>query len=305
MEEEKNRFYAKTMLHIAVILFGFTAIIGKLTDINALALIWWRMVIAISIFIIYFKFIKYNYLNITRKNILYLILIGFLIAVHWIGFYGSVKLSHVSVTLTCLSLTILFTSIFEPLILKSNFKPREIIISLLILPLMYWLIGGVKEFNMLGFLLGVMAAFFAALFSIYNKKYVASIKAELISFYEFIGVFIFMTPILIYYVMKDGYQVHSIFDWKNFFLIFVLAVLCTNFAFLISVNSLKRLSAFEANLIVGLEPVYGIILAYIFLHENEYLSFRFYIASILIFILIFIHPVIGQKNAVKHETKII
>ncbi len=225
-----------------------------------------------------------------------LLVVGFIIAIHWYCFYGAVKLSHVSVALMCMSLTTLFTSLFEPLILKKPFDKLDFLISLLFIPLMYWLIDGVKDFNLTGFVVGVFAALFAAVFSLYNKGFVENgMDTYTLSFYEFIGVFIFCTPLALYYFYKDGFMAHAPTSSSDIVYIAALAILCTNLAFLLAVNSLKKIPIFDANLIVGLEPVYGIILSFLFFKENKFLNINFYLAATFIFILIFIHPYLKSK----------
>jgi drug/metabolite transporter (DMT)-like permease len=294
--ESNNLLKAKVELHIAVLLFGFTAILGKALTLNTFTLVWWRMVFAIVFFIGYFYFKKRNLIQILSQIPTKFIGVGFIIGIHWYCFYGAVKLSHVSVALMCMSLTTLFTTLLEPLILKKKFDKIDFLISLIFVPLMYWLIDGVKDFNLIGFIIGVLAALFASIFSLYNKGFVDDkMDTTLLSFYEFIGVFIFCTPLAIYYFLNDGLLYHTPTSSLDLICILALSILCTNLAFLLCVNSLKQIPIFDANLIVGLEPVYGIALSFVFFKENQYLNVNFYLASLFIFALIFLHPIIKQK----------
>lgn len=277
-------------------LFGFTAILGKLLTLNTFVLVWWRMVIALVFFIGLFMYKKINVIHLLKAIPLKLLGVGFIIAIHWYCFYGAVKLSHVSVALMCMSLTTLFTSIFEPVVLRRPFDKLDFIISLLFIPLMYWLIDGVKDFNLTGFVVGVLAALFAAVFSLFNKKYMSQgMDTYKLSFYEFIGVFIFCTPLALYYFYKDGFLAHTPTSGMDIASILALAILCTNLAFLLCVNSLKKIPVFDANLIVGLEPIYGILLSFLFFKENNYLNINFYLAATFIFLLIFAHPYLKLK----------
>ncbi len=294
--EQSSNLSAYLKLHIAVILYGVTAILGKAITLNTFMLVWWRMVIAIAFFLIFFLLKGKTISTIFKDISLKIVGVGFIIGIHWYCFYGAVKLSHVSVALMCMSLTTLFTSMLEPLILKNKFDKVDFFISLLFIPLMYWLIDGVKDFNLMGFIIGVFAALFAAVFSLYNKSLVKeNIDASMLSLYEFIGVLAFCTPLACYYFYKDGVVAHSPISIMDIGCITILAIVCTNLAYLISMQALKKVEVFQANLIVGLEPVYGIMLSFIFFKENKYLSINFYLAAIFIFILSFMHPYIKRK----------
>jgi drug/metabolite transporter (DMT)-like permease len=241
---------------------------------------------------------KKSILNIKKSLIKNYIAIGLVIGIHWYCFYGAVKLSHVSVALMCMALTTFFTTILEPIMLKTTFNKTNFIISILIIPLMYWMINGVKDLNILGFIVGIAAALFAAIFSILNKTMVTKdIDEELMAFYEFIGVLIFCMPMAIYLFIQDGLIAHSPIDLKNLGLIVCLSLLCTNLAFLVSLFSLKKLSIFESNLIIGLEPVYGILIAYFILDESQYLNLNFYLSAFLILLLIILNPTINRIMA--------
>lgn len=165
-----------------------------------------------------------------------------------------------------------------------------------VIPLMILIVNGVQNFSMPGFLLGILSALFGALFSILNKKYISSINVNLISFYEFLGVLIFITPFFIYDIYNYNSEFTLISDYKNLILILVLSVLCTNFAYYVAVKSLEYLPVFRVNLIVSLEPVYGIFLAFVFFNEAKYLNLKFYIGSVLILTMIFIHPYLKVKD---------
>jgi drug/metabolite transporter (DMT)-like permease len=289
-------FNPRFLLHFTVFLYGFTAIIGKLLDLNTFSLVWWRMFFSILFFIPFFIYKKDSALFTNKPLIMKLIGIGMIVGIHWYCFYGSVKISHASVGLICMAMTTMFTTIIEPIIFKKPFHKLNFFISILIIPLMYWLVNGIKNFNFIGFIIGIAAAFFAALFSVLNKNMVnEEVSKEKVSFFEFIGVFIFCTPMMIYLSLKDGFIAHAPFDWKNFGLMMVLSLLCTNLAYVISLFCLKKLSVFETNLIIGLEPVYGIIMAYFLLDEHQYLNINFYLASMLILVLIFLHPWLIRK----------
>ncbi|MBK8701074.1 MAG: DMT family transporter [Saprospiraceae bacterium] len=283
-------FSSKLQLHIAVILFGLTAVLGKAIQLNAIMIVWWRMLISLVVFAVIFSWIKPGFHSITLSAVKKLLGIGCIIALHWFCFYGAVKLSHVSIALMCMSLTPLFTSIIEPMIGGTRTDRFDLIVSMVIIPFVYLMIGGVVDFSIIGFVIGLLAALLAALFSVLNKKIVHEVPPSLISFYEFVGVFLFATPAAIYFYFTDGVAASTPIGISNILLMLTLSVICTNVAFWLSVNALKGASAFEANLIIGLEPVYGILLSFVVFKEHLFLKPIFYAASLVIIAIVFFHP---------------
>ena len=282
------------MLHIAVILFGFTAILGKQISIEAIPLVFWRMVLALVLIAIIRLFSGNSFGNLTKSQKLIFLAIGFLIGIHWFCFYASVKMAHVSVALICMALTPIFTSLIEPIINKSQIDKSDILFSLITIPLIYILIGGIIGFNIGGFIMGVLAAFFAALFSILNKKFVGVTDNNTLMVYEFSGVLLISTC-----VMFAFYGPHDVANWfpyqiSDWIYLLVLSWICTNVAFKLTVQAMKKISVFETNLIIGLEPLYGILLAVVFFKEYQYFTFQFYIAAVLILALVLIYPLKRQ-----------
>lgn len=288
----KARQQSILMLHIAVILFGFTAILGDLIQMKAIYLVWWRVLItSISLAIILLA-IKVSF-SVSRKTLLTFIGIGFLIGIHWLCFYGSVKLSNASFTLICMATTSFFTSIMEPVLFKRKINKLELLIGMLMIPCMYLIVGSDSKYSTFGIVVGLLSAFFAALFTVLNKKYIVGHNTLKVSLYEMIGVFILMSIILPF--MNDVTQ-HIIPGKSDWIYLLILSLVCTSLAWVISLKALKTVSAFESNVIVNLEPVYGIILAILILEEHKELNTNFFIGAAAILIITILFPVLKKRE---------
>ncbi len=288
----KPRIKAYIHLHIAVLLFGFTAILGKLISLSAFSLVWHRMwIAAIGLLLMpgVFKGIK-TIKNKDRKRFLG---IGVLIALHWLTFYGSIKLGgNASLTLACLSTVTLFTAFLEPWFTKSKFNWLELLLGLIIIfgILIIAQIGAAYH-TAIG--VGLLSAFLAALFSTLNKKYIqASYNSLSISFLELSAGWLFLvfcTPFF-----QKGFDQNFSIPPKDVLYLTILAVFCTSIAFALSVMALKELSAFTTNLAINLEPIYGIVLAAILFEENKDLGNSFYTGTGIILAAVFAHPIVKK-----------
>ena len=288
-------------LHIAVILFGFTAILGELIDLSAIAVVWWRVLFASLSFLVLIKIPK-MIRKIGRKQVLIFLAIGILVALHWITFFGSIKISNASISLICLATTSFFTSFLEPLIIRRPFQWYEMFLGIMILPGMILIVNGVDPSYHLGIVVGLCSAILATIFSILNKKYIKKGTPQEITAIELTGVWIFITLIAPFVFM-----VNPEIQWKpsglDLFYLIVLALLCTTLAYVLSMRALQHLSAFASNLVVNLEPVYGIILAIVILKEHKDLDYSFYLGVLVIGIAVFSYPYI-RKRFQKNEPEL-
>ncbi|MGB4844657.1 MAG: DMT family transporter [Ferruginibacter sp.] len=270
---------ALIQLHVAVFLAGFTAILGKLITLNEGLLVWFRLLITVVTLagILYYK---KQLIRIPFKDALKIFGVGIIVALHWVTFYGSVKYANVSVALVCFSATGFFTAFFEPLILKRKISAIEIALGLLAISGIYIIFDFHPQYKM-GIIFGILSAVGSSLFPIYNKKLLLTYTPKILTLYELGGGLIALTVIVPFYVMlfPATYYVPTTTDWLW---LLVLAWLCTVLSFDLQLNALKKISAFTANLTYNLEPVYGIILAFIFFKENENLNNQFYIGVLLI-----------------------
>lgn len=270
---------ALIQLHIAVFLAGFTAILGKLIELNEGLLVWFRLfitVVTLGGILLYRKQLQ----QVPFKDVLKIFGVGVIVAIHWVTFYGSVKYANVSVALVCFSATGFFTAFFEPLILKRKISIIEVGLGLIAISGIYIIFDFHPQYKM-GVIFGIISAVGSSLFPIYNKKLLLTYSPKILTLYELGGGLLALTVLVPFYLVQfpAAYYIPTTSDWLW---LLVLAWLCTVLSFDLQLNALKKISAFTANLTYNLEPVYGIILAFIFFNENENLHREFYIGVLLI-----------------------
>ena len=284
-------------IHIAVLLWGFTAVLGKLITLSTLQLVWWRVLLtSISLTFLLKKFSRIK--KVDKQTKIRIIGIGFLVGLHWLCFYGSVKLSNSSIAVVCMATVSLMTSIIEPLFFKKKIQWKEILLGLMILPGMLLIVN--TNLNWIsGIVVGLIGAFLAAIFSVLNKKAVTTADPLSVTYLEINGVLILTTLILpFYYYFFPTEQ--FIPDGKDFVFLLVLALACTSLPFLLSMMSLRHISTFSSNFILNLEPVYGILLAWLILNENKELSPQFYWGVLLIMGVVFGYSFLTRnRNSLK------
>lgn len=290
MSNSKRQAYIE--LHIAVFLFGFTAILGKWITISAIALVWWRVFLTIGSFAGYKN--SFSQLSKLPKPVLIRFgLIGFIVALHWICFYGSIKLSNASVALICLATTSFMTAILEPIILKNSIKKYELLLGFFILPGMFLIISQIQYSYRMGIWVGLLSALCACIFSVLNKKNIDLAAPIQITLIEMIGAWFMLSlimPFLMIYQPIESWLPASS-DWLP---LIVLALLCTTLAYVLSMRSLRYLSAFASNLAINLEPIYGIILAIVLLQEQKELNTSFYIGVFMILFTVGMYPFLNK-----------
>ena len=288
----KSNFKDYLHLHFIVFIWGFTAVLGKLITIDAIPLVWFRLSIA-SVVLLFFMLLKKVDFKINIKAFILFLIGGFLIGLHWIAFFYAIKISTVSVTLATLATGALFTSILEPIFLKTKFKFYEIILSLLTV------LGIVIIFNVepqygLGIIVALIAAFLSALFAVVNAGFVKDYDARVISFYELLFAVLLISVIILF---NKGFSVEffklSSNDWIY---ILILGSVCTAYALTASTKLLNKISPFTMMLTVNLEPVYGIVLALIVFGNDEKMNPSFYYGAILIFIGVILNGIIKTKQ---------
>jgi drug/metabolite transporter (DMT)-like permease len=281
------------ILHFTVFIWGFTGILGALISIDAVQMVWYRVMIASITLFIYFKASGLN-LSVSRKQFLQFFFTGAIVALHWILFFRAIKVSTVSVTLVCLSSFTLFTAILEPLIKKTAIQLGDIFIGLVIILGIYLIFKFESNYTE-GIILGLSAAVASSLFSIINSNFAQKSDARVIGFYEISGAFFWITV----YRLSDGSLLQerfnlSVSDWVC---LLILGTICTALAYIAGVSVMRTLSAFRVALISNLEPVYGIILAFIFFGHKETMSTGFYLGSALILGAVFLYPVYKKRRS--------
>jgi len=266
-------------LHFAVFLAGFTGILGRLITLNEGWLVWYRLLISsVTMWILFSMAGKLQQVSII--DILKLSGIGFLSALHWVSFYGSIKYANVSVALVCFSATGFFTALFEPFFSRKRINLIEVLLGLVVIAGIYIIFHFDPKYKT-GIILGVICAVLLAIVMILIRQFVKKINSQTILTYQLSGGFITLSLFMPFYLkaFPTSYIFPGFSDWMW---LLVLAWFCSVLAFQFSVTALQKLTAFTVNLSFNLEPVYGILLAFFVYHENKDLSWSFFIGLGLI-----------------------
>lgn len=290
-------------LHIAVFLAGFTGILGRLITLNEGMIVWYRLLFTAVTMWLLFAWLK-RIQKISVKDILKITAVGFIAAMHWVTFYGSIKYANVSVALVCFSAISFFTALLEPLILKKKINWVELLLGLVTLSGIYIIFHFDTQFKT-GIIIGIISAVLASLFPIYNREFLKRINVETMLTWQQTGGFLILSVLLPFYLQK--FPTHSFIPGlENIGWLLVLSWFCSVIAFQLLANALKRLSAFTVNLTYNLEPVYGILLAFAVYHENKYLGKGFYIGFAVIAAALIAHVIIlvrVERKLTNHATK--
>jgi drug/metabolite transporter (DMT)-like permease len=264
---------ALIQLHIAVFLWGFTGVLGRLISLNEGLLVWWRMFLTVATLIV-LRFAQKEFEKIPLKDALRIGGVGALVALHWVAFYGSIKMANVSIALTCMAAGGVFTAIGEPLVFKKKIDWKEVALGVLALVGISLIFHFNPKFKW-GIIVGIISVLIAVVFSIFNKMLVGKFNAKTISLYELGGGWLawtFLLPIYSIFVPAQSFWPQGM-DWLW---LFIIAWFCTVLAVNLSLQALKHISAFTQNLTLNLEPIYGILLAFVIFQENKDLSSGFY-----------------------------
>jgi drug/metabolite transporter (DMT)-like permease len=278
------------ILHFTVFIWGFTSILGELISIAAVQLVWYRVLIALVSLFLYFKFNKTAF-KVSRKTFLQLFFTGALVGGHWILFFASIKVSTVPVTLVCLSSITLFTAIFEPLIKKTRISKLEIIAGLFIICGIFLIFKFETRYTK-GILLGLTSAVCASLFSIINSKQVKRHEAPVIAFYEMSGALFWAS---VYLIFTHGFDHSMLLKNADIGYLLLLGTVCTSLAYVAGVAVMRELSAFRVALITNLEPVYGILMSFLFFGDMNKMTIGFWIGALIILSTIFLFPVAKKQ----------
>ncbi|MBO9619525.1 MAG: DMT family transporter [Niabella sp.] len=280
-------------LHIAVLLAGFTGILGELISLNAGLLVWYRLLItAVTLWVLMSVTGKLE--KIPVKEALKIGGIGFLSAVHWVLFYASIKYGNVSIGLVCLSAVGFFSAILEPLLSRQPIKKEELLLGMCSVFGIYLIFHFDARFK-LGITLGFISSFFAALFPILLKFSMKRTNMQTVLTWQMTGGFITLSAIMPLYLKL--FPVNTLLpSLTDFLWLLVLAWFCSVIAFQFSMNALKKLSAFTVSLSYNLEPLYGILMAFVILKENKTLNQGFYLGFTIISLTLVLHAVLLKRN---------
>lgn len=286
------KFKNQLHLHFLVFIAGFTAILGELISLEAIPLVWYRMLIAGVLMFVFIKIKKIS-LVVPFKTILKFFLAGIVIALHWITFFAAIKVSNISITLAMFSTGAFFASLIEPIFYKRKIIPYEIIFGLLVIAGVFMIMQTEIKY-LLGICLGITSALFSSLFAVINGKFVAHHNASTISFYEFISGVFFISLYIAF--SNDGFDASffklSIDDWLY---LGILASVCTAYAFIASVYVMRYITPYSVVLTYNLEPIYGIFLALLFFPQTEVMPPIFYIGAALIICTVLMNALVKYK----------
>jgi drug/metabolite transporter (DMT)-like permease len=279
-------------LHLLVFIAGFTAILGELISIEAISLVWYRMLIAGILMYLYLRFARIS-TKVSLKVIFKFLIAGVIIALHWITFFASIKAANISIALAMFSTGAFFAALIEPFFFNRKVIWYEILFGIIVVLGVYLIIDSEIKY-LKGILLGISSAFFSSLFAVINGRFVENYRASVISFYEFIGGVLFISSYLFFAETGFSYDffILSSADWIY---LLILASICTAYAFIGSVHVMRLISPYTVVLTYNLEPIYGIVLAILFFGESEIMSTNFYYGAILILLTVLLNGFVKNK----------
>ena len=289
---QKNKLKSLIHFHFIVFVFGFTAILGSLISVDSLKLVWYRMLIA-TLSLLFLAPLFKKKLNISLHVLFKLFFCGLIISLHWFFFFKAIKVSNVSITLSILSLGAFMTSFLEPIIYKRKIILYEVILGLLVV-LGTAIIFKTQFHYFEGILYALGSVILSVFFTLFNGKLIEKMSSFTISFYELLGGFLTVSVLLI--ISNDFDSDLFVLKRDDLIWLFILGTICTAYAFVISVEVMKHLSPFSVMLSINMEPIYGIVLAIIFLSESENMSYEFYIGFLLIFISVILNGIMKLLN---------
>ncbi len=283
-------------IHFCVLLWGVTAILGKLITLPALPLVWWRMLLVVAMLALLPRVWR-GLSTLSPQLLLGYAGVGALVALHWLTFYGAVKLANASVAATCIALAPVFTAVIEPWIARRPFQLKELALGIVVLPGVALVVGGVPDGMRLGVAVGAASALLVALFGSLNKRLVSHADPLTVTAVELGAGTLTLTllapamPLLLPALASDLWVLPDLHDGL---LLLALSGLCTLLPFALALVALNHLSAYTVQLVTNLEPVYAIMLAMLFLGEQHELTHQFYLGVAIIIGGVFLHPLLNR-----------
>ncbi len=293
---------ARWQIHFCVLLWGFTAILGKLITLAALPLVWWRMLLVVAALFLFPSVWRGLKAMPSRLRWAYAG-IGVLVSLHWLTFYAAIKLANASVAATCIALGPVFLSLVEPWIARRKFDPRELLIGVAVVPGVAMVVGGVPVAMRLGIAVGALSALLVALFGSYNKRLVEHGDPLTVTCIELGTGTLFLTllaPLLPH--VGPAFVLPSPHDAV---LLVLLSFGCTLLPFALALVALRHMSAFGTQMVTNLEPVYAILLAIVLLGEQRQLDGWFYAGVAVILAAVFIHPLLSRQQAAPSQPELL
>ena len=287
-------------LHISILLWGFTGVFARTIDLSEGVLVWYRLLLTSCCWLLIAAFTKKVQL-LSFREIMRISLIGLLVSIHWLFFYGSIKYSNISVGMSCLATIAIFSSFLEPLITGRRFQWYELGLAV-IASIGMFLIFEFNEIYRIGIILGLISAFLGSWFTIQNKLLMSKYNSETVTTYELCSGFIYLSllmPLYLHYFPTRKFMP----DQQDWMYLLIFTVACTVIPLNLSMKALKSVSAFTANLSINLEPVYGIILAIIIYHEQDELHPGFFVGTLIILLSVVLFMIFKYRQYRKEKKK--
>lgn len=289
-------------IHACVLLWGFTAILGKMISLPALPLVWWRMLLVVAALACVPR--VWRGLRAMHPRLRWAYAgIGVLVSLHWLTFYGAIKLANASVGATCMALATVFTALLEPKLAGRRFSRRELALGIAVLPGVALVVGGVPHGMRLGILVGTVSALFVALFGSLNKRLVDRADPLTMTALELGAGTLAMTalaPLMPMLFPMFAGDLLALPGPRDALLLLALSMACTLFPFALSLVALRHMSAFAAQLAVNLEPVYAIVLAIVLLGEQHEMTLAFYGGVAIILGVVLAYPLLVRPRRIEH-----
>jgi len=292
-----TRARALAYVHASVVLWGFTAILGKLISLPAAALVWWRMLLVAGALALLPRVWR-GLRAMPPRLVLVIAAIGVVVALHWLSFYASIKLANASVAATSMALGAVFAALIEPFWVGRRFRWRDLATGVAAVPGVMLVVGALPDEMRVGFAVGVVSAFLTAVFTVLNKRFATGADPLAVTAVEMISGWLILWAMLPMLTGLPGGEVTlSIPGARDAILLVVLAVCCTIVPFALSLVALREVSAFSLQLAVNLEPIYAIGLAMLLLGEHRELTPAFYLGVAIVLAAVFLEPLLARRAA--------
>jgi drug/metabolite transporter (DMT)-like permease len=292
----RNNAYVQ--LHFSILIFGFTVILGKVINLSEFWLVWYRLGLAS---LAYLFFIKPHQFKISKQDALKLAGGGLLLTLHWITFFGSIKYANASIGAVCLSTSMIFAALLEPFFYRKRLKWYQIALGMVVVTGIY-LIHRFHEVYTLGLIIGLTSAFLSAIWSIVNKKIVEGFNNTVVNFYELGFGWLILTVLSPFVISFEGaFPLPSLSDWVY---LLILSLICTNFAYNLSINSLRSIPTFNYVLAFNMETIYGIILATLLFGENTHTDTGTIIGVMMVLVSVFAYPFLHRYIEMREAKRI-
>jgi len=280
-------------MHLSVLLFGFTAIIGRAITLNATPLVWWRVLIVVM-FLSLFPATRKGLRALNARQFFNYFTIGIVLCLHWLCFYGSVKYANASVAATTIALASVMVAFAEPLFFRQRIKLTEILLGLLIVPGMILIVGGTPDRMAFGLFLGVLSAVFVGVVAILNKRFIHDSDPLTMTWIEMAAALLFIS--VLSPLLPTSESAFVLPNQHDFILLMLLAILCTALPFFLTFKAMRHVTAFGSLLAINLEPVYTVVLGIVFFGEQHELTGRFYLGVLLVLLTVLVYPFLRSHD---------